>query len=147
MKPSMIYSLLSALCTLCVAFGAADAATQPFSKYGQIQNVQDYSSNPFWTPSSPQSACCNQFDVAQSDWCFGIGICASANNIKYKPDACGQCIAEYGTGCRHAWADNPWPPVCYQQPNQKQWPQVCIWDYSTTQVCNRYFPCTPQCHG
>lgn len=53
MKPSMIYSLLSALCTLFVAFGAADAATQPFSKYGQIQNVQDYSSNPFWTPSSP----------------------------------------------------------------------------------------------
>ena len=53
MKPSMIYSLLSALCALCVAFGTADAATQPFSKYGQIQNVQDYSSNPFWTPSSP----------------------------------------------------------------------------------------------
>lgn len=46
-------SLLSALCALCVAFSAADAATQPFSKYGQIQNVQDYSSNPFWTPSSP----------------------------------------------------------------------------------------------
>ncbi len=25
----------------------------PFSKYGQIQNVQNYSSNPFWTPNSP----------------------------------------------------------------------------------------------
>lgn len=53
MKPSMIYSLLSALCTLFMAFGTADAATQPLSKYGQIQNVQDYSSNPFWNPSSP----------------------------------------------------------------------------------------------
>lgn len=28
-------------------------ATTPFSKYGQIQNVQNYSSNPFWDPSSP----------------------------------------------------------------------------------------------
>lgn len=26
---------------------------QPFSKYGQIQNVQNYSSNPFWNPDSP----------------------------------------------------------------------------------------------
>ncbi len=25
----------------------------PFSKYGQIQNVQNYSSNPFWNPNSP----------------------------------------------------------------------------------------------
>lgn len=25
----------------------------PFSKYGQIQNVQNYSSNPFWTPNAP----------------------------------------------------------------------------------------------
>lgn len=29
------------------------AGTQPMSKYGQIQNVQTYSSNPFWTPNSP----------------------------------------------------------------------------------------------
>lgn len=28
-------------------------ANQPLSKYGQIQNVQNYSSNPFWTPNSP----------------------------------------------------------------------------------------------
>ena len=27
--------------------------TTPFSQYGQIQNVQNYSSNPFWDPSSP----------------------------------------------------------------------------------------------
>ncbi len=25
----------------------------PFSKYGQIQNVQNYSSNPFWNPNAP----------------------------------------------------------------------------------------------
>ncbi len=29
------------------------SGSQPFSKYGQIQNVQNYSSNPFWTPNSP----------------------------------------------------------------------------------------------
>lgn len=26
---------------------------QPFSQYGQIQNVQNYSSNPFWNPDAP----------------------------------------------------------------------------------------------
>lgn len=52
MKPSMFYYLCSALCAV-VLCANADAATQPLSKYGQIQNVQDYSSNPFWNPSSP----------------------------------------------------------------------------------------------
>ena len=28
-------------------------ASTPFSKYGVIQNVQNYSSNPFWNPNSP----------------------------------------------------------------------------------------------
>lgn len=31
----------------------APAAGTPFSKYGQIQNVQNYSSNPFWNPNGP----------------------------------------------------------------------------------------------
>lgn len=52
MKPSMFYYLCSALCAV-VLCANADAATQPLSKYGQIQNVQNYSSNPFWNPSSP----------------------------------------------------------------------------------------------
>jgi hypothetical protein len=29
------------------------AASSLFSNYGQIQNVQNYSTNPFWTPNSP----------------------------------------------------------------------------------------------
>ena len=38
--------------------GIASATTfpttnQPFSQYGQIQNVQNYSSNPFWNPDAP----------------------------------------------------------------------------------------------
>lgn len=35
-------------------FSHSHAATpQPFSQYGMIQNVQNYSSNPFWNPHSP----------------------------------------------------------------------------------------------
>ena len=29
-----------------------DAASSLFSNYGQIQNVQNYSTNPFWTPNN-----------------------------------------------------------------------------------------------
>ncbi len=43
--------LFAVLCGIC-AFGAT-AATPIFSDYGQIQNVQYYSTNPFWTPNSP----------------------------------------------------------------------------------------------
>lgn len=32
---------------------SATAATSIFSDYGQIQNVQNYSTNPFWSPNSP----------------------------------------------------------------------------------------------
>lgn len=32
---------------------SAYSATTLFSNYGQVQNVQNYSTNPFWTPSSP----------------------------------------------------------------------------------------------
>jgi hypothetical protein len=52
MKISKLRSLLFAvICGFC-AFGTA-AATSLFSDYGQIQTVQNYSSNPFWTPNSP----------------------------------------------------------------------------------------------
>lgn len=30
-----------------------NTGTTPFSQYGQIQNVQNYSSNPFWDPNGP----------------------------------------------------------------------------------------------
>ena len=71
LKPTAIYSfccgtaqqrrvlfmpskLLCALCALCI-FDVAHGATSPtaFSQYGQIQNVQTYSSNPFWNPNGP----------------------------------------------------------------------------------------------
>lgn len=50
------YFVLLGICFLMPC--TSDATTfptpnQPFSKYGQIQNVQNYSSNPFWTPDSP----------------------------------------------------------------------------------------------
>lgn len=39
------------LCGFCAS--DATAAVSLFSDYGQIQNVQYYSSNPFWSPNSP----------------------------------------------------------------------------------------------
>lgn len=52
MKKSILKSLtIAGLGSFC-AF-VAHAATSLFSDYGQIQNVQNYSSNPFWTPNAP----------------------------------------------------------------------------------------------
>lgn len=45
-------SLLVAFACGLYAF-AATAAVSLFSDYGQIQNVQNYSSNPFWSPTAP----------------------------------------------------------------------------------------------
>lgn len=44
--------LLTFFLTLC-SVSRATWAVSPFSKYGQIQNVQTHSSNPFWTPDAP----------------------------------------------------------------------------------------------
>ncbi len=52
MKKSNIKSLLFAM--FCGFYAlCATAAVSLFSDYGQIQNVQNYSTNPFWTPNSP----------------------------------------------------------------------------------------------
>jgi len=45
---SLLFASFGVVCTFC-----ADANTSLFSNYGQIQNVQNYSTNPFWTPDSP----------------------------------------------------------------------------------------------
>lgn len=52
MKKGNFKSLLFAVFCGFYAF-CATAATSLFSDYGQIQNVQNYSTNPFWTPGSP----------------------------------------------------------------------------------------------
>ncbi len=47
-------SVLFTCLLACLAHVQARAASPaPFSKYGNIQNVQTYSSNPYWTPDSP----------------------------------------------------------------------------------------------
>ena len=53
MKTKSLKSLLFAL-GVVVAPGLGFASSL-FSNYGQIQNVQNYSTNPFWTPNSPYS--------------------------------------------------------------------------------------------
>ncbi len=52
MKRKHLKSLLSAVFCGFYAF-CATAASSIFSDYGQIQNVQNYSTNPFWTPNAP----------------------------------------------------------------------------------------------
>lgn len=52
MIPARLKSLSIIVFGVFYAF-CADAATSLFSNYGQIQNVQKYSTNPFWTPNSP----------------------------------------------------------------------------------------------
>lgn len=52
MKVGKIKSLLFTLFGCFYAITAYSAASL-FSDYGQIQNVQNYSTNPFWTPNSP----------------------------------------------------------------------------------------------
>lgn len=41
------------LAQFIVFCGVSVGADTPFSQYGMIQNVQNYSSNPFWSPNSP----------------------------------------------------------------------------------------------
>lgn len=48
-KPTHFLCIFAGLTAL---FGTANAST-PFSKYGVIQNVQNYSTNPFWNTNSP----------------------------------------------------------------------------------------------
>ncbi len=52
MKAGKIKSLLLTIFGCFYAIFAY-SATSLFSDYGQIQNVQNYSTNPFWTPNSP----------------------------------------------------------------------------------------------
>lgn len=52
MKKSYFKSLLIVfVCAFCGL--VARAAVPIFSQYGQIQNVQNYSTNPFWSPNAP----------------------------------------------------------------------------------------------
>ncbi|MBR3510799.1 MAG: InlB B-repeat-containing protein [Alphaproteobacteria bacterium] len=52
MRKKHLISLSTAVFS-CIYMVSAMAASAIFSDYGQIQNVQKYSSNPFWTPNSP----------------------------------------------------------------------------------------------
>ena len=46
-------NVFKVITTLILISGMAHANTTPMSKYGVIQNVQNYSSNPFWSPNAP----------------------------------------------------------------------------------------------
>jgi len=52
MKNKFLKSLSFTIIAVLWTVGGVNA-TSLFSNYGQIQNVQNYSTNPFWTPNSP----------------------------------------------------------------------------------------------
>ena len=49
----MYNKLFFAFCAVFISSLAHGVTSTPFSQYGQIQNVQNYSSNPFWNPNGP----------------------------------------------------------------------------------------------
>lgn len=53
MKTSTLFFIIGAILAAPAMATTFPSATTPFSEYGQIQNVQNYSSNPFWNPDSP----------------------------------------------------------------------------------------------
>jgi len=92
MKRNIIKSFLVAVLCGNLAFSAF-AATSLFSNYGQIQNVQKYSSNPFWTPNAPynqrmpqpvyvQGADLNTEDCMSVVQSLVYVQCAARNNCK-----------------------------------------------------------------
>lgn len=78
---------------ICGAFCASSAAlaVAPFSNYGNIQNVQNYSSNPFWNPNGPynqrmpqavyvQGPDVNTGDCQRTVFALITSECATRNN-------------------------------------------------------------------
>ena len=53
MKLGTFASLLMIFAAATWHTASAMASVRPLSQYGQIQNVQNYSSNPFWSPNAP----------------------------------------------------------------------------------------------
>ncbi len=49
----MYNKLFFAFCAVFISSLAHGVTSTPFSQYGQIQNVQNYSSNPLWNPNGP----------------------------------------------------------------------------------------------
>lgn len=69
MKQNILKSFAFAFFCGFFAFNAP-AAVSLFSDYGQIQNVQKYSSNPFWNPNSPY----NQRTIPQPVYVQGTDL-------------------------------------------------------------------------
>jgi len=80
--------LITVLVAPLVVFGAS-----LFSNYGQIQNVQNYSSNPFWSPNSPynqrmpqaiyaQGADLTTEDCQKVVWSLVSAQCLARDNCK-----------------------------------------------------------------
>lgn len=88
-----VYAFSMAVACWIIPAGIACATDFPFSQYGQIQNVQSYSSNPFYNPDSPYNqrmptAIYAQGTELNAGECRNVvdvivgGLCAQRNNCE-----------------------------------------------------------------
>lgn len=106
MKIHIFKSLsMSVLCGI-YAF-SAHSATSLFSDYGQIQNVQNYSSNPFWNPNSPY----NQ-KLPQPVYVQGTGVTTEECTNVVKSLVAVQCMAR--NHCKNASLSDIRPEIMVQ---------------------------------
>ena len=120
MKVGKIKSLLIAIFG-CFYAVFAYSATSLFSDYGQIQNVQNYSTNPFWTPNSPY----NQ-KMPQPVYVQGTAI-SNEECVKVLQSAVSmQCMAR--DNCKNTSLSDIRPAVIVQLSNlpNKAYSTACI---------------------
>ena len=120
MKVGKIKSLLMAIFG-CFYAVFAYSATSLFSDYGQIQNVQNYSTNPFWTPNSPY----NQ-KMPQPVYVQGTAI-SNEECVKVLQSAVSmQCMAR--DNCKNTSLSDIRPAVIVQLSNlpNKAYSTACI---------------------
>ena len=93
MKPqiTLYFGAIFGMISISAMATTFPTTTTPFSQYGQIQNVQNYSSNPFWNPNAPYNqrmptpVYVQGTDVSTADCQTVVGAlvasyCASRNN-------------------------------------------------------------------
>ena len=120
MKVGKIKSLMLAIFGCFYAI-IAYSATSLFSDYGQIQNVQNYSTNPFWTPNSPY----NQ-KLPQPVYVQGTAISNEECVKVLQSSVAMQCMAR--DNCKNTSLSDIRPAVIVQLSNlpNKAYSTACI---------------------
>lgn len=100
---TVIFAPISVMFVHDNATGATQSVPAPFSKYGQIQGVQNYSSNPYWNNGSPYNqtlpvpvytkgpdvntgTCQNVVDTLVASYCSANNNCIGAKISDVRPN-------------------------------------------------------------